>query len=63
MLVNSPYETIQSIVAYHGHDGHLDVLVHNESTMVLQSVLDVGREKDISFIKSLPIAKKLKFKK
>lgn len=63
ILVNSPYETIQSIVAYHGHDEHLDVLVHDESTMVLQSVLDVGREKDINFIKSLPIAKKLKFKK
>lgn len=63
ILVNSPYETIQSIVAYHGHDEHLDVLVHDESTMVLQSVLDVGREKDIDFIKSLPIAKKLKFKK
>ena len=63
MLVKSPYETIQSIVASHGYDEHLDVLVHDKSTMVLQSVLDVGREKNVNFIKSLPIAKKLKFKK
>lgn len=63
ILVNSPYETIQSIVAHHGYDEHLDVLVHDESTMVLQSVLDVGRDKDIDVLRKSPYANDLDFSK
>ena len=50
---------IRSIVASHGYDEHLDMLINDKSKMVLQSVLDMGRDKDIKIIESSPIAIKL----
>ena len=44
LLVKSKPERIRSIVASHGHDEHLDILVYDKSIMVLKSVLDVGRD-------------------
>jgi hypothetical protein len=39
------------------------MLVNDESKMVLQSVLDVGRDKDIDILKKSPYAKDLDFSK
>ena len=60
-MIKSPYENIRSMVASHGYDEHLDMLVNDESKMVLQSVLDMGRDKDIKIIKSSPFANELNF--
>lgn len=56
ILVNSQSEKIRSVVASHGYDEHLDMLVNDESEEVLQSVWDIGREKDIKILSKLPMA-------
>lgn len=63
LLVKSKPERIRSIVASHGHDEHLDILVNDKSRLVLQSVLDVGRKKDIDFLRKSIYAKELDFSK
>ena len=63
LLVKSKAERIRSIVASHGHDEHLDIFVYDKSIMVLQSVLDVGKDKDIDILKKSIYAKKLDFSK
>ena len=60
-MIKLPSEEIRSVVASHGYDEHLDMLVNDESKMVLQSVLDMGRDKDIKIIKSSPFANELNF--
>ena len=61
--MKSKSEKIRFFVAFHGYDEHLDILVHDESKMVLQSVLDVGRDKDIDVLRKSPYAKDLDFSK
>ena len=63
LLVKSKSERVRSIVASHGHDEHLDILVNDKSRLVLQSVLDVGRKKDIGFLRKSIYAKELDFSK
>lgn len=56
ILVKSKSHIIRSTVAYHGYDEHLDMLINDESEDVLQSVLDIGRKKDIKILSKLPMA-------
>jgi len=62
-LIKLPSEEIRSVVVSHSYDEHLDMLVNDESKLVLQSVLDMGRDKDIKIIQSSPIANELNFSK
>lgn len=62
-MVKSKSERIRSEVAKHGFNEHLDILVNDKSTMVLQSVLDNQRKKDIDIILTKKNAKELDFTK
>ena len=63
ILVKSKYDRIRSEVAKHGFNEHLDILVHDKSNLVLQSVLDNQRKKDVDIIKKRKNAKNLDFSK